>query len=39
MWEIVRKSFDNNEVENLTNFAEVRLVKVFMKLPNYKLCI
>ena len=29
MWEIVRKSFDKNEVENLTNFVEVRLFKVF----------
>ena len=35
MWEIVRKSFDNNEVENLTNFVEVRLFKVFLKLPGY----
>ena len=39
MWEIVRKSFDNNEVENLKNFVEVRLFKVFLKLPSYKLCI
>ena len=39
MWEIVRKSFDKNEVENLTNFVEVRLFKVFLKLPSYKLCI
>ena len=29
MWEIVRKSFDKNEVENLTKFVEVRLFKVF----------
>ena len=29
MWEIDRKSLDKNEVENLTNFAEVRLFKVF----------
>ena len=38
MWEIVRKSFDKNEVENLTNFVEVRLFKVFLKLSSYKLC-
>ena len=29
MWEIDRKSFDKNEVENLTNFVEFRLFKVF----------
>ena len=29
MWEIVRKSFDKNAIENLTNFVEVRLFKVF----------
>ena len=29
MWEIDRKSFDKNEVENLTNFVEVRLFKAF----------
>lgn len=29
MWEIDRKSLDKNEVENLTNFVEVRLFKVF----------
>ena len=28
-WEIDRKSLDKNEVENLTNFVEVRLFKVF----------
>ena len=39
MWEIVRKSFDKNEVENLTNFVEVRLLKVFLKLPGYELCV
>ena len=39
MWELVRKYFDNNEVENVTNFVEVRLFKVFLKLPGYKLCI
>ena len=39
MWELVRKYFDNNEVENVTNFVEVRLFKNFLKLPGYKLCI
>ena len=39
IWEIVRKSFDKNEVENLTNFVEIRLFKVFLKLPSYKLYI
>ena len=39
MWEIVRKSFDKNEVENLTKFVEVRLFKVFLKLPRYELCV
>ena len=39
MWEIVRKSFDKNEVENLTNFVEVRLFNVFLKLSGYKLYI
>ena len=29
IWEIDRKSFDKNEVENLTNFVEVRLFKFF----------
>ena len=29
IWEIDRKSLDKNEVENLTNFVEVRLFKVF----------
>ena len=38
MWEIDRKSLDKNEVENPTNFVEVRLFKVFLKLPGYKLC-
>ena len=32
IWEIDRKSFDKNEVENLTNFVEVRLFKIFLKL-------
>ena len=31
--------FDKNEVENFTNFVEVRLFKVFLNLPGYKLCI
>ena len=31
IWEIDRKSLDNNEVENLTNFVEVRLFKIFSK--------
>ena len=31
--------FDKNEVENLINFVEVRLFKVFLKLSGYKLCI
>ena len=39
MWEIVRKSFDKNEVENFTNFVEVRLFKVFLKLSGYELCV
>ena len=39
MWEIDRKSLDKNEIENLTNFVEVRLFKVFLKLPRYKLCV
>ena len=39
MCEIDRKSLDKNEVENLTNFMEVRLFKVFLKLPGYKLYI
>ena len=39
MWEINRKSLDKDEVENLTNFVEVRLFKVFLKLPRYKLYI
>ena len=34
MWEIVRNFFDKNEVENPTNFIEVRLFKVFLKLPD-----
>ena len=29
MWEIDRKSIDKNEVENFTNFVEVRSFKVF----------
>ena len=37
--EIDRKSLDKNEVENLTNFVEIRLFKIFLKLAGYKLCI
>ena len=32
-------AFDKNEVENLTNFVEIRLFKVFLKLPGYELCV
>ena len=39
MWEIDRKSLDKNEVENLANFVEVRLFKVFLKLLRYELCV
>ena len=39
MREIDRKSLDKKEVENLTNFMEVRLFKGFLKLPRYKLCV
>ena len=42
MWEIDRKSLDKNEVENFTNFVEVRLFKVFCetyKKPRYELCV
>ena len=39
IWEIDRKSLDNDEIENLTNFVKVRLFKVFLKLPGYKLCV
>ena len=35
MCEIDRKSLDKNEVENLTNFMEVRLFKVFFSPWNY----
>ena len=37
MWEINRNFFDKNEVENLTNFVEVKLFKIFLKLPGYEL--
>ena len=37
--EIDKKSLDKNEVENLTKFVEIRLFKIFLKLPGYKLCI
>ena len=36
---LIENLFDKNEVENLTNFVEVRLFKIFLKLPGYKLCI
>ena len=36
---LIENLFDKNEVENVTNFVEVRLFKVFLKLPRYKLCI
>ena len=39
MWEIDRKSLNKNEVENFTNFVEVKLFKVFLKLHGYKLCV
>ena len=39
MWEIDRKSLNKNEVENLTNFVEVKLFEIFLKLPGYKLCV
>ena len=39
MWEIDRKSLDKNEVESLINFVNVRLFKVFLKLPRYELCV
>ena len=32
MWEFDRKSFDKNEVENLTNFVKVELFKVFFEI-------
>ena len=38
IWEIDIKSLDKNGVENLTNFVEVRLFKVFLK-PRYELCV
>ena len=37
MWEINRNFFDKNEVEKLTNFVEIKLFKVFLKLPGYEL--
>ena len=36
---LIENLFDKNEVENLTNFVEIRLFKVFLKLPDYKICI
>ena len=35
---LIENIFDKNEVENLTNFVEVRLFKIFLKLPRYELC-
>ena len=35
---LIENIFDKNEVENLTNFVEVGLFKVFLKLPGYELC-
>ena len=39
IWETDRKSLDKNEVENLTNFVEVKLFEVFLKLLVYELCV
>ena len=39
IWEIDKKSLDKNEIENLTNFVEVRLFKDFLKLLVYELCV
>ena len=39
IWEIDKKSLDKNEIENLTNFVEVRLFKVSLKLLVYELCV
>ena len=39
MWEIDKKSLDKNEVDNLTNLVEIRLFKIFLKLPRYKLFV
>ena len=36
---LIENLFDKNEVENLTNFVEVRLFKIFLKLPRYELCV
>ena len=36
---LIENLFDKNEVENLTNFVEVRLFKVFLKLHRYELCV
>ena len=35
---LIENLFDKNEVENLTNFVEVWLFKVILKLLGYKLC-
>ena len=37
IWEMIENLFYKNEVENLTNFIEVRLFKVFLKLLGYEL--
>ena len=36
---LIENLFDKNEVENLINFVEVKLFKVFLKLPGYELCV
>ena len=36
---LIENLFDKNEVENITNFVKVRLFKVFLKLPEYELCV
>ena len=35
---LIENLFNKNEVEDHTNFVKVRLFKVFLKLPGYKLC-
>ena len=36
---LIENLFDKNEVNNLINFVEVRLFKVFLRLLGYILCI
>ena len=36
---LIENLFNKNEVENLINFVEVKLFKVFLKLPGYELCV